>query len=380
MPGARRNRAEALARAPIAYFWGEDAYAIDRAVSAFASALGEPGVPLEMWRSPSEDDAGADSGDGGGSAARRRSRVLDDATTRLATAPLFGGGTAVVLRQPGWLLRESSAAERVHGLIGAVAPGNALVIADLIASGGKAPAAGGALRDAVVAAGGVAREFAAPTRERLEAWIAERAAELGVRMGPGAARLLAERLGGYVREADVDRRRQTEMANGELEKLALYRPDGTVSREDVAALVAEAVPGSMWAFLDAAAARQVSDASRLAARLGDDGAALPVLISQLHRRFRELVIVREHLDSGARGQDLVRSMHLQPYRAQKLAEQASAWSLPALEGALIGLLELDLCSKGISLDGSTAQMSEGRDALGLQLWIAEHVPRTQPQR
>src|SRR3970040_2611552 len=45
------------------------------------------------------------------------------------------------------------------------------------------------------------------------------------------------------------------LANGELEKLALYRPDGGATREDVAELVSEAVPGSTWAFLDAGARR-----------------------------------------------------------------------------------------------------------------------------
>jgi hypothetical protein len=68
-------------------------------------------------------------------------------------------------------------------------------------------------------------------------------------------------------------------------------------------------------------------------------------------------------------------MRLQPFRAQKLAEQAGAWSVDGLHHAVDGLLELDLRSKGITLDGSTAQMSEARDALGLQVWIAEHAVR-----
>jgi DNA polymerase III delta subunit len=70
-------------------------------------------------------------------------------------------------------------------------------------------------------------------------------------------------------------------------------------------------------------------------------------------------------------------MKLQPFRAQKLAEQAGAWSADGLHRAVDGLLELDLRSKGITLDGSTAQMSDARDALGLQVWIAEHAVRRQ---
>jgi hypothetical protein len=69
-------------------------------------------------------------------------------------------------------------------------------------------------------------------------------------------------------------------------------------------------------------------------------------------------------------------MRLQPFRAQKLAEQAAAWDADSLDGALLGLIELDLRSKGISLNGGTVRMDDEVDALGLQLWIAEHASAT----
>jgi DNA polymerase III delta subunit len=357
------------ASAPVAYLWGDDAFGLDAAVRELATAWGVPGEPLEIWRAPLDDEEIAD----GSSASRRRARALDEIAGRVATAPLFGGGTLVVVRQPGWIAREKTALERLVAIVGSVPPGNGLAFSDLLAADSKAPAAGGALRDAVVAAGGTHRELRVPSRDRMEAWVATRAADLGVRMGPGAARLLAERVGGYVRETDVDRRRQTQLANTELEKLALYRPGGVVEREDVAALVAEAIPGSTWAFLDAIGTRRGGEASRLAERLLSAGTPLPLLIAQIHRRLRELISVREHLDEGARPGDLVRALRVAPFRAQKLAEQASAWSAASLDRAIGGLVDLDLRSKGITLDGSTAQMSETRDALGIQVWIAEQL-------
>jgi DNA polymerase-3 subunit delta len=272
-------------------------------------------------------------------------------------------------------VRAAAGRERIGSLLSAVAPGNALCFAELVGADGKAPQASAVLREAVAAAGGTVREFPALTRERMEAWLVSRAAELGVTFAPGAARLLAERVGAYVREGDVDRRRQSELADAELQKLALFRPSGTIGRDDVDELVSEAVPGSAWAFLDAIGARRPADAALLAERLLSSGFAIPLLVSQVHRRLRDLIVVREHLDTGTRPSDLPRVMKLQPFRAQKLVEQASLWSLAALEGALRGLLELDLRSKGISLDGSTVQMSDARDGLGVQLWLAEHVAR-----
>ncbi len=248
----------------------------------------------------------------------------------------------------------------------------------LIGQDAKGPAASGVLRDAVAAAGGLVQELPALSRERMEAWLGVRAAELGVRLGPGAAQALAQRVGAYVREADVDRRRRSELANGELEKLALYRPEGEISRADVEELVPEAIPGSTWAFLDAVAARQAGSAAATAERLLSGGTPMPVLVGQIHRRLRDLILVREHLDAGARNAELVKAMKMQPFRVQKLSEQAGMWHADALVSALGGLVELDLRSKGISLTGATVHMDDAMDALGLQLWIAEHATRPRP--
>lgn len=363
----------------LAYFWGEDAYGMERAVRRMATVLGEGeadagaaagGRPaLEIWRV----DADAETG---GSGAARAAHLLERIAERLGTAPLFGGGTLVEIRQPMALLRDKASRARLFALVGDVPPGNALAIAELVDGGSRQAKSTEALREAVSDAGGLVREYPALTRERMERWITERAGELDVTLGHGAARLLAERVGAFVREGDVDRRRQTELANGEIEKLALLRPGGIATREDVAGSVPEAIPGSAWAFLDAVALRHAADASRIAERLLDDGTPMPVLLAQLHRRLRELIVVRDHQAAGTRPQDLVRELKMQPFRAQKLAEQAGTWSATELGHALEGLLELDLASKGISLDGTPRSMSDARSALGLQAWLAGSVARS----
>ena len=375
-PAARAVTGDVTGQSPVAWFWGEDAWSIDRAVTDFGRRrAAEVGEALDTRRAPAEDD-----GDGAetGGAARRRLRVLEEIATRLGTATLFGGGTLVVVRQPGWIARESAGKARLAALIADVASGNALVFAELAGQDGKVPASTDELRAAVAAAGGTVTQFGAIGRERMIGWLERRARELGISLGPGAAQLLAERVGATVREGDVDRRRQSELANSELEKLALYRPDGIVSRDDVADLVAEAIPGSTWAFLDAVALRRGGEAARLADRLLADGTALPVLTTQLHRRLRELILVRDHLDAGTRPPELVKALKLQPFRAQKLAEQAATWTAPELESALAGLVELDLRSKGISTDGSTVQMSDERDALAICLFLAERLRQRAP--
>ena len=136
------------------------------------------------------------------------------------------------------------------------------------------------------------------------------------------------------------------------------------------------MPGSTWAFLDALGSRRSSEAATLARRLLDDGTAIQVMTTQIHRRLRELIVVADHIAAGTKPADLVRELKLQPFRAQKLAEQARTWRQDELDQALAALLELDMLSKGIAPDGSPMTISDDRSQLALIAWIGTHVMRT----
>ena len=67
------------------------------------------GQPFDIWRtSGEEDEASAEV-----TAGKRRDRVIDGVAEHLATSPMFSAGTIVVVRQPGSLLRETAARERL---------------------------------------------------------------------------------------------------------------------------------------------------------------------------------------------------------------------------------------------------------------------------
>lgn len=336
--------------APIAYYWGEDSYGVSRGPEALAKRLEAGGERVE------------------------RARVVGASTSaqeileRVGTATMFGGGTLVVVVDPGPLIATKPLASQLVDVFASIAPGNGLAFLDAVdgSAGGRRPASLENLKKAVAAAGGEVREFAALTQDGMARWIADRATERGIAITPPAARVLAERVGAFVREKDVDRRRQGELAVMELEKLAVYRLDAPIGPDDVKALVAEAVPGSTWAFLDAIGLRRAGDAAELVERLDDIPG--PVLIVHLHRRLKELIDIADLLGSGTPAAALVRTLKLNPYRAERLAEQARGWTLPELDAALGGLLELDSALKGH--DGGDLRR---RAAVGL--WIADFVRR-----
>jgi DNA polymerase III delta subunit len=281
---------------------------------------------------------------------------------------MFGGGTLVTVLGPAPLLGSKAAQTALVGLLAQVAPGNGLVFLDLVdgSQARKPPVALARLRDAVIAAGGEASEIRAPRRGELAGWIEARARESGARTAGGAAQARPRRVGGFVTEGDVDRSRMSALAVGELAKLSIYRSGEAVRVEDVRALVPEAVPASSWAFLDAVGERRAGAAAELLPRILG-ATPEPVLIAILHRRLRELIQVADLLADGAVPGSIVRTLGLHPTRAQHLVGQASRWSLPELEGALEGLLELDARMKGV--EGSTAAQRR----LAVMLWLAERV-------
>lgn len=344
----------------LGYYWGDDDYGLERAADRIAARMvAVPGETAERWRI--KGDARSS-----GEAAERIARIAE----RVGTAPFFGGGTLAIVAEPGGLARSKKERPTIGDVIGLVAPGNGLVFVETVDSYGKLSAASEALGRLIAEAGGEVREIRTPKEGQMVRRIEEQAADRGMRLGRGAAQELATRLGAFVREGDIDRRRQGWLAVSELDKLALYRPDAVVTTEDVRSLVPEAIPGSAWALLDAIAQRRTAVAVDLMDRLAASTPA-PVLLTMLHRRIRELLQVGDLMASGSTPAEIIRVTKLKPYPAGERVKQAPNWTPDELEAALEGLLELDVAIKGS--DGQSA--SEGQVRLVLSLWIADHVGR-----
>jgi DNA polymerase III subunit delta len=335
----------------IAYYRGGDGFALDRAILAVARRLEqETGASPERWRVNGVETSPA------------------QIAERVGTAPMFGGGCVAVVTDPGPLLRAKESREALERALGVVAPGNALVFIEQGDAGTKRAAMLQGLESAVLKAGGQARAFAAPRAGELAGWLRNLATERGAKLERDAAEELARRVGGFVGEGDVDRQRQGSLAAGELDKLVIYRQAAPITIEDVRALVPEVIPNSIWAMTDAVADRRVDIAGPLLDRILETE-PLPVVIVVLHRRLRELLIAADHVAAGTRPPDIVKAIGGHPFRAQKLVEQARRWSLPELDAALEGLLELDAMIKGAVDSAST----ERQVRLAFTLWVRDRI-------
>ena len=342
----------AASSTPIAYYWGDDGYGLERAATRLGERVADGGEPLEVWRVRGEQTTPA------------------EVAERVGTAPMFSGGTLAVVSDPYPLIRAEEHREALLQAVDAVAPGNALVFLEPV-EGNRALASLKVLRDAVANAGGEVRQIQAPKEGGMVGWIQREATDRHIRLGPSAAQELAKRIGAFVSEGDVDRRRQSFLAIGELEKLGLYRLGETVSADDVQALVPEAIPGSMWAFLDAVGDRQTGTATELLDRLLPTTPP-PVLVAVLHRRIRDLILAGDLNREGATPPQLMKALNSKSeWAINKLIKQARGWSPAELDAALEGVLALDAATKG----PDERAMSEGQLRLTFLLWLTEFVRR-----
>jgi DNA polymerase III delta subunit len=339
---------------PLAYYFGDDDLMLDRAVGRLGRALAGEGEPLERWNvRGGRNDASAQIGEIHG---------------RVATPVMFGGGTLAVVANPGALAVRNEDRDALLGLLSLIAPGNALVFTEAAASGAKEPGQK-KVAEAVRGAGGEVRRFESPKEGALAAWIDSEARDHDVRLAAGAAKELATRIGGFVREGDAERRDQTRRAAMEIDKLALYRPTGSVSVEDVRALVAEAIPGSAWALADAVAERDGARALDLFESLVQTMPE-PVIVVVLHRRIRELLELLDRMPSAKNLAEVGRAMKINSsYRMERLATQARRWQSAELIAAIDGLLEVEATVKG----APNRATGEAHRRLAFSLWVADHV-------
>jgi hypothetical protein len=112
--------------APLAYFWGDDAYGLEAAVEALRKDPGRfPGGEPDRWR-PEAD--GRDPG-----------RLLGEIRERLATGSMWGGGSLAIVSGAGAMVRNSAGKEAFAAILATVAPGNGLAIVEETESGMKEP-------------------------------------------------------------------------------------------------------------------------------------------------------------------------------------------------------------------------------------------------
>jgi DNA polymerase-3 subunit delta len=162
---------------------------------------------------------------------------------------------------------------------------------------------------------GVFVQTAAVDIRRLPAWIAGRAARLGLAFEPGAAELVAERVEGNLLAA-----------HQEIEKLALLHPGARIRVEDVDDAVANSARYGVFQLGEAALAGDAARALRILEGLRTEGTEAPLVLWALCRELRSLADARNGVTARAFGAAQERHQALVARAAKRTAgEPVERW-------------------------------------------------------
>jgi len=192
------------------------------------------------------------------------------------------------------------------------------------------------LADAVESAGGQVLAYAAPKPRDLPRWLVAEARKRKFDLDLDAAELLAQRLGeGTARLAT------------ELDRLALWAgPDGSVTRADLEAMVADTSEEVVWALSDAIVDRNPVAALAAAERLADQGEAVTPLIYQAAKRLREANLALELLEQGMPQKEVEAKMPMHPYAAKMLIRRLGGRSREQIRASACAIADLEWWTRG----------------------------------
>ena len=198
---------------------------------------------------------------------------------------------------------------------------------------GKAPAK---LAKAVKAVAGEVLSFDAPRDRDLPGRLVADARERGFELEPGAARLLAERLGN----------RPLRLAN-ELDRLALFAgSERRVAAADLEAMIADTSEAVSWALSDALLEGDAGTAIGVSERLSAQEEAVTPLIYSLASRLRKAHRAAALLAAGKPPKSVQGALEMHPFAARKLVARVQKADRGALRGATCALADLEVWSRG----------------------------------
>ena len=184
---------------------------------------------------------------------------------------------------------------------------------------------------------------ALPTEEKMPVWIQNKAVEMGGRFTDDAAQLLRDFIGN-----------DTQQAIQEIIKLLTYvNFERSVEGSDVELLTVRDHQSDIFEMVDAIGNRDGHKALETLHILLEETDFIP-LFGMVIRQFRLLIQARELLDGGGTERDLVKSLGLHPFVAQKIYAQARKFDLSILELIYQHLLEIDLNAKTGIMPGEIA--------------------------
>lgn len=208
----------------------------------------------------------------------------------------------------------------------------------------------------LVAPKAVVQSFPMKYGLELHKWIQERVAAEGGRISPGATRLLAQLVGGNLRN----------MAN-EIKKLILFTSGHPIGEQDIKAVVSEAQEFDVFAMIDGIFDSRAGLAEQILQQLLEKGVAPTHLMTMLSRQVRMIVVAKELKSQRKSAAEIRAKLGITlEFIWRKMLQQIDKYSMEQLKHIYLKLLETDLAIK-------TGKYNE---ELALNMLVAELCQRS----
>lgn len=169
-------------------------------------------------------------------------------------------------------------------------------------------------------------------------WVQSRVRQEGYRIEPKAVQALVDLAG-------EDRQR----LEGELEKLFLYQLESRrIDLESVLEMAQDAREFTIFALMDALAARQARTALRILDQLLEGGMSPPLIVAMLYWNFRRLLVAQEMLGAGKPFFPVVQELKIWSYKNRE--RELRNYPAFLLFKMVCGLREVDRLLKTTSTD------------------------------
>jgi DNA polymerase-3 subunit delta len=191
---------------------------------------------------------------------------------------------------------------------------------------------------------GYLKRFAPPSDDMLPSWIHKQVQKHGGQIDEDAAYQLGAVIHGNLRLLDQEITKLVTYTNGQ-------RP---ITLEDVQMLVPYTKEVLIWDMVDAIGQRNHKTASQGLHQLLIDNQHPLYLLTMIVRQFRLLIQVKDLESRGATQSQVIQTLHLHPFPARKLHDQATRLTADYLENAYRLLLDTDVAIKTGEIEAALA--------------------------
>lgn len=177
-------------------------------------------------------------------------------------------------------------------------------------------------------------EFNTPKGQELTEWIREELGELGKTIEPRALEYLLVNTGSGLRAL-----------KNELEKLALYSADKTITRQQTEKMLTRTAEASVFTLVDSLGLKKGEAAILEMRGLLESGEPPVRLLFMVARQFRLILQAKDMEQKGYTEKQVTSGLGIHPFVAGKVLRQGKNFTFRELEKALELILEADIALK-----------------------------------